>query len=66
MIAFYESVETSERFKKTYKKATKQLQEQVDNTVQQLIENPSLPGLRVNPSSTPGTITKPASTRAIG
>lgn len=48
-MAFYESVETSERFKKSYKKATKQLQEQVDDTVQQLYENPSLPGLRVKP-----------------
>ena len=48
-MAFYESIVTSERFKKTYKKATKQLQEQVDDTVQQLFENPKIPGLRVKP-----------------
>ena len=48
-MAFYEIIVTSERFKKTYKRATKQLQEQVDDTVKQLFENPSLPGLRVKP-----------------
>lgn len=48
-MAFYETVDMSERFEKTYKRATKQLQEQVDDTVKQLIENPKLPGLRVKP-----------------
>lgn len=46
---FYDTAEASERFKKTYKRATKQLQEQVDDTVMQLMENPKLPGLRVKP-----------------
>ena len=46
---FYESQTFTERFRKTYRKATAEMQAPVDATILQLVDNPELPGLRVKP-----------------